>query len=322
MAALFAQKEAFDLTTYTPPKGWQKDVNKTVTSFTISNQKTNSWCRINLVKSTISKGSIEKDFESEWKELVVKSYKPTEAPTLNDATDAKGWKIKTGAVKFTFNKADALAMLTTMSGFERCVSIIATTNSQEYLKDIETFLTSVELQKPETVSTPATGNNNDNSSVVGTWGISGSDQSGYVVDNGINGYIVRQYCFNANGTYDFYVKTFQYVYEKLLLTREHGTYQISGNTITINPQKSVIEAWSKKNNTDSWGTLLSTQNKALEKATYRFMKHYFSGVKEWSLVLQADKVTQRDGPYTGSTAFSNAWIYSPPCSQCFIKLPN
>lgn len=110
--------------------------------------------------------------------------------------------------------------------------------------------------------------------------------------------------------------------DKILLGRENGTYQINGTNLTINPEKSVLEAWSKKDGRDDWGRSLSSQNVTLENIIYQFTKHYFSGIKEWSLVLQAEKQTYRDGPFTGNTAFINSWIYSPPCSQCFIKLPN
>jgi len=110
--------------------------------------------------------------------------------------------------------------------------------------------------------------------------------------------------------------------DKILLGREIGTYQIRGNNLIIAPEKSVLEAWSKKDGADKWGKLLSSQNRTLENVTYQFTKHYFSGLKEWSLVLQADKQTQRDGPFSGGTAFNKAWIYSPPCNECYIKLPD
>ena len=58
-------KETFDLITYTPPKGWTKNVEETLVSYTITDSKSNSWCRMMVIKSTISKGSIEADFESE-----------------------------------------------------------------------------------------------------------------------------------------------------------------------------------------------------------------------------------------------------------------
>jgi len=149
--ASFAQKETFDLASYSPPAGWSRGATETITSFTIINKKNNSWCRINIVKSTVSKGNIEQDFESEWQNLIVKNYNPAETPQLSEIQDADGWKIKTGVAKFTFSNKDASAMLTTMSGFERCISFVVTTNTQDYIKDIEAFLASVTLIKPEVV---------------------------------------------------------------------------------------------------------------------------------------------------------------------------
>jgi len=322
MAISFAQKQTFDLVTYTPPGGgWEKEVTENTISYIHVNKTNNSWCRIGIVKSTSSKGSIEQDFESEWQELIVKNYKPREAPRLNEVQEAGGWKIKAGGAKFTFNNADAMAMLTTMSGFNRCVSIVGVTNSQDYVKEIEALLSSVDLKKPETASIQTPASNDDKNFILSTWGASASDQSSYRMNNGVMNYTKRQYTFNANGTYNFYTKSFDPFMNKILLGRESGTYQVSGNELTVNPKKSVLEAWSKKNGTDKWGTLLTTQNIPLEKITYRFSRHYFSGLQEWSLILQAGKVTQRDGPFTGNTAFSNAWIYGTPCSQCYILLP-
>jgi hypothetical protein len=158
--SLFAQKENFDIITYTPPAGWKKDVTENIIQYIITNKENNTWCQIGIIKSTISKGNLEKDFESEWQNLIVNNYKPTDAPQLNEVHETKGWKIKEGTVKFKFNNADALAMLTTISGFDRCASIVATTNSQEYLKDIEALLTSVEFKKMRTTTIlPSTGNN-------------------------------------------------------------------------------------------------------------------------------------------------------------------
>jgi hypothetical protein len=325
---VFAQKEVFDIVSYTPPEGWKKEIAETLITYTIINKQTNTWCRINIVKSDASKGSIEQDFDSEWQELVVKNYKPTEAPQLNEVKEADGWKIKTGIGKFIFSNTDAIAMLTTTSGFNRRASIIAVTNSKDYIKDIEAFLLSVNLIKPKTDSQQTSTVNDDNAqlpsenSIIGTWGIS------LVVPyrngtEGTAGSNVKQYTFNNDGTYNFYIKTFRYSYDKLLLTRENGIYQINGNKLTIIPQKNVIESWSKKDGTDKWGKLISTQNKTLEKTTYQYTKSYSSGVQQWNLVLQSNKATERDGSYNGGSSFTNAWIYSPvTCKECFIKLPD
>jgi hypothetical protein len=324
---LFAQKEIFDITYYTVPKdsegvSWKKENTENITSYTIVNTKNNNWCRINIVKSTISKGSIDQDFDSEWQELVVKSYQTKDAPQLNNEKVVEGWKIKSGAAKFKYSSIDAMVMLTTITGFERCASIVAITNSQEYLKDIEVFLSSVDLQKPETISPEKVINNNEeNNSVIGIWLATASDQSNWRVKNGVMNYIMRQYTFNANGTYGFISKAFDPLVDKIVLGKENGTYLISGNSITIAPQKSVLEGWSKKGGRDEWGILINTENVTLEKISYQFTKHYYSGIKTWSLILQADTITKRDGPFSGGAAFSNAWIYGTPCSKCFIEIP-
>lgn len=155
VATSFAQKETFDLTTYIAPKDsiaarWEKEETENTISYIYVNKKNKTWCRIGIIKSTASKGSIEQDFESEWQELIVKNYKPTEAPQGNEVQEADGWKIKAGVAKFTFNNSNAMALLTTMSGFERCVSIVAVTNSENYITDIQKLLESVELKKPST----------------------------------------------------------------------------------------------------------------------------------------------------------------------------
>ena len=321
MGVAMAQKQSFDLITYTAPKGWKKTVTETLISYSYFNETDKTWCQIGIVKSTISKGSIEQDFESEWKGLVIKNYHPTIAPQLNEVQVADGWKILTGAAKFNFNKGEAKALLTTMTGYDRCASIISSCNSEKYYKDIEALLSSVDLIKPATSTAPLAGNADDKNLIVSTWVATASDQSSLRVNNGVMNYIQRQYTFNANGTYNFYSKTFDPFMDKILLGKENGTYQISGNNITINPSKSVLEAWSKKDGADRWGRLLSSQNNKLEKITYQFTRHYFSGIKNWSLVLQADRPTQRDGSFSGGSAFSNAWLYGTPCAQCYINLP-
>lgn len=149
---VFAQSETYDLVTFTPPAGWKKESKETIITYSQINQQTGSWCMISVVKSTVSKGTINADFSSEWNELIVKPYQASASPENNEVTEADGWKIKAGGGKFTFNKADAIALLTTFSGYNRCASIISLTNSQEYLQTIQDFLSSVDLKKPTTTS--------------------------------------------------------------------------------------------------------------------------------------------------------------------------
>lgn len=329
-ATSFAQKETFDLVTYTPPGGWTKEVTQNITSYSMVNKKSNTWCQVGIIKSTNSKGGIEQDFESEWQKLIVKNYKPTEAPKVNEVQETDGWKIKTGAGNFTFNNSGAIAMLTTMSGFNRCVSIVATTNSQDYLKDIETLLSSVELTKPETVTLQIPVENNDKNSIIGTWGSTSTSNSNYAMNNGLHEYHKRQYIFKNDGTYSYIYRSFSYLPD-ILLAKESGTYTTTGNTITIIPQKSMIEKWSKgyvietdgrKSYTDTLDKLLSSQKRPIEKVTYEFGMEYMSGIDEWNLKLISPKVTQRDGPFNGGSYFPNTWLYKSITSPVFLVKPD
>jgi len=147
--AVSAQKETFDLITYTAPGSWTKETGESAVSYFSINKKNKSWCRISVYKSTVSKGSIESDFQSEWNILVAKEYNVTEPPQASEEVDTEGWKVKTGAGKFIFDKANATALITTFSGFERCMSIVAVTNDQEYLASFQHFLETIVMKLPD-----------------------------------------------------------------------------------------------------------------------------------------------------------------------------
>jgi starvation-inducible outer membrane lipoprotein len=312
--------DAFDIATFQPPSGWKKQVKEGAVIFNTSDPKTGTYAMIVLYGSAESTGSAKSDFNSEWQRFIAQQLGVTDPPQMEPVKGLDGWQVVTGGTAFKDGQATSAVILQSFSGFGTVFSMSAVFNSREYMPAIDTFSSSVKLSKPAAGPQPSVASDSS-ASVIGTWGISASDQSSFAVNNAVSDYIVRQYTLNGDGTYIFLSKTFSPFSDKLLLGKENGTYQISGNNITISPKKSVLEAWSKKDGTDRWGRLLSSQNRALETVTYQFTKHYFSGIKVWSLVFQASRVTQRDGPYSGGNAFTNAWIYSPPCSQCFIELP-
>lgn len=328
VAISFAQKETYDVIRYHPPSGWAKGAEENLVSFTAV--KNNNWCRINIVKSTTSKGDIEQDFENEWKEMVVKNYNSAEEPIVGDAKDAGEWKVKAGVSKFVHDSSDAQVLLLTATGYNRCASIVAVSNSDVFKDDIETFFLGVELLQQDTpllqtdstniTSSPQTiGSGTE--SIIGIWCMSSSDNSSYRVKNGVMSTIFRQYTFKENGTYTCNIKTYDPLMNSTLLGRENGTYKKIGNSLTIIPQRSVLEEWSKKNGADKWGKLLKSQNIAFEKVMYSFSKIYIPENNEVQLILKAKNVTRRDGSFNNYE--KNAWVYinSSP-SRPIIKLPN
>ncbi len=310
-----AQKESFDLSTYTAPKGWKKEKTESSVSFGIEDAKKGSYCLLILYKSVPGTGNSKNDFDAAWESLVKGILPVTASPEMQAPSDEDGWEAQSGYAPFEKDDTKGVAMLVTMSSNQTMMNLVILTNTQDYQSSIESFLGSVTLKKPEISAQKPAVVTSESNSILGDWGATSSDLSDFRMKNGVMDYIKRQYTFNSNGTYSFVSKAFDPLMDKILLGKENGTYQLSGNSITIIPKKSVLEAWSKKNGGDDWGKLLNSQNISLEKKTYQFSKHYFSGRQVWSLIFQADKKTNRDGPFTGNTAFTNSWIYSPIASS-------
>lgn len=142
-----AQKETFDIINYTAPGGWKADKKEDVVIYSTTDNKKKTWCQLAIYGSVISKGSADEDFNTIWNELAVRNYKATGLKT-NDIIQNGDWLIKTGAGNFTFNNSGASVFLTTMTGQGVCISFIATTNSTDYINDIQELLGSIELKTP------------------------------------------------------------------------------------------------------------------------------------------------------------------------------
>ncbi len=329
----FAQEqETFDIITYTPPPGggWKAEQKQNVIGYTITDKIKKTWCQLGIYKSTASKGNIESDFKNEWDELAVKQYKAT-GLTENEVITTDGWKIKAGGGKFKFNNADAMVLLTTITGYKVCVSILAITNTEDYIDEVQALLESIDLKIPDTTkanvppgNNPPANTNTANATIAGTWIKSGSVNPVYgnPVSWGTGGYTKDEYILYPNGTFKFYSKSFGYSITNLIFVKESGTYNINGNSITLTPKSSIVEAWSKKDGTDNWGKLVSSNKRNNETVTYTFTKHYFSGIQQWNLVLQTAKPTNRDGSFSSNTLFPNAYYYAPvSVNNTAINLP-
>ena len=322
LSTSFAQKETFDLITYTPPNAWTKQAAESAIQFLKEDTAKGTYCMITVFKAVPGTANSKENFDLAWASVVKEMVTVTAAPEMQQAAAENGWEAQSGYAPFESDGNKGIAILVTSSGFDKMVNIIILTNTDVYEKDITNFLESVDLKKPEVPSHPMTGDSNNNAGITGTWGANASDNSNYRIKNGVMNYISRQYTFSTDGNYSFVSKAFDPLMDKILLGKETGTYKVNGNSLTIAPKKSVLEAWSKKDGGDDWGKQLNTQNIPLEKATYQFTKHYFPGTQIWNLVLQADKATHRDGPYSSNDTFKNAWYYGPlSANNLKIKLP-
>ncbi|HEU4470928.1 MAG TPA: hypothetical protein VFR58_07595 [Flavisolibacter sp.] len=152
-----AQQQSYDVFTFTPPKGWKKTAEQNSLHFSISENTKGTWSQIGMIKSTASKGSLDADFQSEWKDLVVKPYGEygvSDQPLSQDTQTVYGWRVCTGLGKFVFNKDTAAILLNTFSDGQRCASFIIMSNTVDYGTVLDEFIASLHLSQPTANSAP------------------------------------------------------------------------------------------------------------------------------------------------------------------------
>lgn len=145
-STLSAQTETHDITTFTPPAGWDKKSQNGVAMYSHATEQ--GYSLIAVYRSKASSGSVETDFQNEWQEIAVKSFNVTAPPNKEQAQDNDGWKALSGSASFADKSGTVAAMLTTVSGFGKTVSILIVLNNQAYMPLIEKFLGSLKFTKP------------------------------------------------------------------------------------------------------------------------------------------------------------------------------
>jgi hypothetical protein len=345
MGRIAHAQETYDVLTFTPPAGWaREDHPGSVLAFTQKDQRSGAWARIAIYKSTAGAGDLPSDFAAEWDVLVAKSLGTGPASRTADGPVHNGWSSKIGNAQFTFEKKPAFATLSTMSNGGRRLSIVVIANSEAFQKDVDRFLGSVRFdaqpvraerpaERPAErsvappVVTPngraAPGDPNAPPSIIGRWSRSASSYPTSVnsYNAGSGGYVTSRYEFNSDGTYRYTQRTFFMDHPEILIVKEQGTFVLSGPNITVTPQRSVMEAYSKKNNSDELGTLTKTDRRTPEPVAYATTFNYSSGMKEWNLVLHANQPTLRDGRFDGGSLASNGWIFNQRFPGDDLTLP-
>jgi hypothetical protein len=151
----FAQKETYDLITYSPPKGWKKDVKPGYVLY--STAKQNSYCMIAIYKSANGTNNIAADFAGEWKQFAATPYNITAQPNLQDVEKENGWVSQTGGATFSNKGGSNILLLATSSGYNKVISVMIITNDTSYMSNIKQFSNSVQLNAP--ANNPVNNNN-------------------------------------------------------------------------------------------------------------------------------------------------------------------
>lgn len=146
---MIAQRESFDVVSYTPPKDWSRELKKGIaTTYSNTNKISNTWCQLIVYKSRESKGSLSSDFNFDWQQLIVKNYLAKESPAVSSASAINGWEHRFGSGPFNFNNVSSSALLHTFTGYGKSISVVAITNSDTYKSIIDQFFDSIDIRKP------------------------------------------------------------------------------------------------------------------------------------------------------------------------------
>jgi hypothetical protein len=311
VANAFAQTAKFDIVTYTAPAGFS--VEKDAGSVRFSRESSGNFCVISLTRSADSIGESAQNFAVLWKAMATDGLN---AATPQQGTGGKDdWAMEVGVGAFEKDGLKGSALLTTFTGNGKVVAVFVMASSDACDEHIEKFMGSLKLPPitaqaaPSTPTAPA--NAGDAAKLIGRWQRSGSSSPSYAdpASWGTAGYTKSRYEFKTDGTYVYTERSFRYSYQNIIVVRENGRYDLSGSTLTVTPAKSTITAYKKAGGVDALGAVVSTQNRKLETVAYRLTFHYFSGIQEWNLVLQADAPTQRDGQFSNNKLFENAWYF-------------
>ena len=147
-ATLFAQKEIFDLTTYTPPQDWKKQSTESAIQFSKEDTAKGTYCLITLYKAIPGKPSSKENFDLAWETLVKGMVTVSSAPEMQPTATENGWEAQSGFSQFENDGNKGIALLVTSSGFEKMINIIILTNTDAYQTEMSAFLESITLNKP------------------------------------------------------------------------------------------------------------------------------------------------------------------------------
>jgi len=142
-----SQTETFDIITYTPPKGFKKDLRNGVITYSNVNASSGSFCVIAIYASTASTGDPQKDFRKDWNELVVVPFKGEPDPKTETQSTPDGWKAVVGASLVKMDGVDVYIILTVFSGFGKTFSIRTSLNEQSYTAQVDALIENMKLDK-------------------------------------------------------------------------------------------------------------------------------------------------------------------------------
>ncbi|MCC7306876.1 MAG: hypothetical protein IT173_04875 [Acidobacteria bacterium] len=156
---LFAQTGTFDIATFVPPAGWQRQEANGSLSFHTS--KTvgglTSLCHISLYPSGPSSGSVSEDFKRAWNNLVTIPARSSVQPVTEPARSDGGWQVMTGTANVTQSGVTYTGMLVTATGFGKTMSFMVKMIGNDQVGAVAKFFDDLKLDARAPSASPGGG---------------------------------------------------------------------------------------------------------------------------------------------------------------------
>jgi hypothetical protein len=297
----FSQQQVFDIINFNAPRGWKKEKSESAIQFTKQDDAKGIYCIITLMKSIPGTANAKENFDAAWETVVKEMVQVSAAPEMQPPATEDGWEAQSGYAPFESEGTKGIALLVTSSGYQKMVNILILTNTDVYEKDMAAFLESVSFTKPDLENSTTANNqqNTDNSEnnfsvpselIKQSWK---NTQNRKDVNGSYAGYSSNTYQFKPNGTYTFNSTAFQNYTPKYNITDEEGTYQVSGNTITLKPTKSHYHIHQREKNDPP----SKSGNLALEATQYSLEFTIIYNKQRLVLSPVNGNETKRDGTF-------------------------
>jgi len=147
LTTAFAQKETFDLTTFSPPKAWAKQLAENAVQYSTEDAAKGTYCLITLYKAVPGTASSKENFDLAWTSLVKEMVTVSSEPGMQPPATENGWETQSGLAPFESDGNKGAVLLVTATAADKMVNLIILTNTDAYEPVITKFLESIDLKK-------------------------------------------------------------------------------------------------------------------------------------------------------------------------------
>jgi hypothetical protein len=152
-SAVVAQPQIFDAVSFTPPAGWATAQDRDHVTFTFIDSAARTFVMLAVYNSTPGSGDAERDFSSEWNDVVGKSFSAGSAPRSTAGQSRAGFKFREGGAQVRQqNGQPSYVRLLVFPADKRRFSVMLIATNEKALEArqpaVQSFLDSLRLPSP------------------------------------------------------------------------------------------------------------------------------------------------------------------------------